>query len=167
MVKQSIRASVNEGRRVKKYKLTDETINHNGRTLHRIVALKDFGDVKKGEEGGFIEKEENLSHDGDCWVSGNVKVYGNAMVYGDARVSGKARVSENAKVSGNAWVYGIAMVYGNAKVYGDARVYGNAMVFGNARVYGNIHLNYDFWYNNDKLDMMRTPLYQALMKDVE
>ena len=42
----------------KKYRLTDETINVDGRILHRIEALKDFGNVKKGDKGGFVEKEE-------------------------------------------------------------------------------------------------------------
>ena len=31
----------------KKYKLTDETIEVNGKILYRIEALKDFSDVKK------------------------------------------------------------------------------------------------------------------------
>ena len=48
----------------KKYKLTDETINVCGKKLCRIEALKDFGDVKKGDKGGFIEDEHNLSHAG-------------------------------------------------------------------------------------------------------
>ena len=39
----------------KKYKLTDESIKFNNRTLYRIEALKDFGDVEKGDKGGFIE----------------------------------------------------------------------------------------------------------------
>ena len=43
----------------KKYKLTDETIKLNGVTLYRIEALKDFGEIKKGDEGGFIESENN------------------------------------------------------------------------------------------------------------
>ena len=34
-----------------KYKLTDETIELNGKTLFRIQALKDFGDVKAGDLG--------------------------------------------------------------------------------------------------------------------
>lgn len=45
----------------KKYELIDETQEWNGRILHRIRALADFGDVKAGELGGWIEKEENLS----------------------------------------------------------------------------------------------------------
>lgn len=46
---------------MKKYKLTDETKWLYGRTLHRIVALRDFGNVRKGDIGGWIEKEDNLS----------------------------------------------------------------------------------------------------------
>lgn len=94
----------------KKYKLTDETINVGGKKLCRIEALKDFRDVKKGDKGGFIEDEHNLSHDGNSWV------YGDALVYGDARVYGNARVYDNARVCDNARVYGEVGVYGNAKI---------------------------------------------------
>ena len=99
---------------MKKYELTDETIDVSGTTLHRIKALKDFGNVKKGELGGYVESERNLSQEGNCWVCGNAKVCGNAWVFGNAEVYG------NAKVYGNAWVYGNAEVCGNAKVCGDA-----------------------------------------------
>ena len=101
---------------MKKYELTDETIEVYGTALHRIKALKDFGNVKKGELGGYVESERNLSQEGNCWVCGNAKVCGDAELCGDA------------KVCGNAWVSGNAEVYGNAKVYGNAWVYGNALV---------------------------------------
>ena len=78
---------------MKKYELTEETFTVFGKTLYRIRAVRDFGSVKTGEFGGYIEKKENLSHFGNAWV------YGNAKVYGDARVSG------------NAWVYGNAEVF--------------------------------------------------------
>ena len=115
---------------MKKFELTAEFVtNVFGKKLFRIKALVAFGDVEKGELGGFIEKEDNLSHDGNAWVYGNARVFGNARVYGDARVYG------NARVYGDARVYGNAQVYGNAWVYGNARVYGNAQVSGDARVY--------------------------------
>lgn len=63
---------------MKKYELTDETIDVSGTTLHRIKALKDFGNVKKGELGGYVESERNLSQEGNCWVCGNAKVCGDA-----------------------------------------------------------------------------------------
>lgn len=75
---------------MKKYELTGECKVYFGVTLRRIKSLIDFSDVKKGELGGFIEKEENLSHGGDAWVYGNARVSGNARVYGDAWVSGNA-----------------------------------------------------------------------------
>ena len=51
-----------------------------GRKLFRIEATKDLKkhNVKAGDIGGYIEKEENLS--GNAWVCGNAKVYGNAKV---------------------------------------------------------------------------------------
>lgn len=65
---------------MKKYELTEETKEYNGVMLHRIKAIKSFGDVKAGDLGGWIEKEENLSHEENAWVYGDAKVYGNARV---------------------------------------------------------------------------------------
>ena len=92
----------------KKYKLTDETINVGGKKLCRIEALKDFRDVKKGDKGGFIEDEHNLSHDGNSWVCGNARVCGDACVYGNASVF------DNASVCGNAMVCGDAKIENNS-----------------------------------------------------
>ncbi len=62
----------------RKYILTDETIEVDGQTLYRIEAVRDFGDVKKGDKGGYISSEANLSHDGSAWVCGEAKVCGSA-----------------------------------------------------------------------------------------
>ena len=112
---------------MKKFELTSEFItNISGTKLFRIKALVEFGNIKAGDLGGYIEKEENLDQDGDAWVYGNAEVWGNAKVYGNAWVYGDAEVCGNAEVYGNAWVYGNAKVYGDAWVYGDAEVCGNA-----------------------------------------
>ena len=73
-----------------KYRLTDETKILYGVTLHRIVCVTAFGNVKRGEKGGWIEKEKNLSQDGDAWVCGNAWVCGDAWVCGNAEVCGNA-----------------------------------------------------------------------------
>lgn len=53
----------------KKYRLLEnDTITVGGRTLYRIEALRDFANVKKGDKGGFVESEKNLSHEGNCRV---------------------------------------------------------------------------------------------------
>lgn len=87
----------------KKYWLTDETVEFMGRKLHRIESLKDFttadgNRVLVGEKGGWVESENNLSHDGNAWVYGNAQVYGDALVCGDARVCGDALVYDDALV---------------------------------------------------------------------
>ena len=74
---------------VKKFELTSEFVTTIfGIKLFRIKALISFGDVSEGDIGGYIEKEENLGHEGNAWVSGNARVYGDARVSGDARVYG-------------------------------------------------------------------------------
>lgn len=120
-----------------KYKLTDETKELGWRILHRIEALKDFGNVKAGDKGGWIEKEDNISQDGNCWVYDDACVCGDAWVCGNARVYGDAHVYDDACVCDDARVYDDAWVYGNACVYDDARVYDDACVCGNACVCGD------------------------------
>lgn len=88
---------------MKKYTLTTTTKQCNNVTLYQIKADRDFGSISKGDLGGYIEKEENLSHNGDAWVSGNARVFGDAWVFGDAQVSGDARVSGNARIYAKAY----------------------------------------------------------------
>ena len=116
---------------VKKFELIkNDYVNFYGTKLYRIRALIDFGDVKTGDFGGYIEKEENLAQEGNAWV------YDKACVFGNAKICRDARVSDNALVYDNAYISDNARVYGNAKVYGDACVYDNAWVFDNAKVCG-------------------------------
>ena len=116
-------------------------INEDG----RVVALKSFADVNKGDVGGFVDSYGNLSQDGNCWV------YDDAKVYGDARVSGNATVSDNAQISGNAQIFNSVSVYGNAEIFGNADVFDNVKIFGNAKIYGYAEVSgsakiYDYVY---------------------
>lgn len=144
----------------KKYELTDETIRFaNGTVLHRIRALRDVGKVAKaGDLGGWIEREENLSHDGESWVGRNAWVFGPyARVCENAYVAGQAMVFEHGCVSGNAIVCGNSRIFGhahaneNAAVNQDAWIYDNAWVFGNAivsrdsRIHGDTHIAGDMF----------------------
>jgi hypothetical protein len=120
----------------KKYELLEKD-DENG--LHRIRALRDVPrhGVKAGEIGGFVESEENLSHDGNAWVADNAEVSGGAKVYDNAMVSGYAKVFGDARIFSDAWVYDGAIAFYNAKIYEDASVYGSARVFGSAQVCGH------------------------------
>lgn len=131
-----------------KYKLTGETKLWFDRTLHRIRALIDIKEhgVKKGDLGGWIENEENLSHDGAAWVGGlavvcdaaqvcdGALVSDSALVYDAARISGLAQVCDGAQVSGSAVVGGSARVGGKAVVSGLALVGGSARVSSSAQL---------------------------------
>ena len=81
---------------MKKYEFTGETkeirLLFRTATLHRIRATVAFGIVEVGDLGGWIEKEENLSHEGKAWVCGDAEVWGNAKVWGNAEVCGDAKV---------------------------------------------------------------------------
>ena len=152
-------SNINGLNRPLKYKLTDEFIDIGDKKLYRIEALKDFASIKKGDKGGFVESEENLSQNGNCWVYSNARVKGDAKVFGDAQVYGNASIFGKAKVFGKAQVFGDAkvceatevygdtmvlgntIVYGKAKVFGKARVNGDAKVFGDAQVYGNARVD--------------------------
>ena len=81
-----------------KYEFTGEVKICFGRTLHQIRAKISFGNIAKGDIGGWIESEKNLSQGGDAWVSGNARVSGDACVFGDAWVFGDACVSGNASI---------------------------------------------------------------------
>ena len=108
---------------MKKYELsTDHTIKLGRRTLYRIKALIDFNNVKKGDLGGYIEGENNLSHDGNCWV------YDNAMVFGTAVVFDNATVHDNAAVNGYAIVRSNAIIAGNAIISESALFSHNAYI---------------------------------------
>ena len=79
---------------MKKYELvTDSFIEVSGKKLYRIKAKINFGNILKGDLGGFIETEANLDQSGDAWVSDNARVSGDARVSDNARVYGDARVS--------------------------------------------------------------------------
>lgn len=139
----------------KKYEiLKDQAITMNGSTIYRIKALKNFGDVEAGDIGGFVESEDNLSHEGPCWIYGDAMVYhkakvkdnaivrdyvhafNNARVMENAIVEGHARVSDDSTVFGNARVKDNSNVFGRGIVHGFAIVQDNATVFEQARVYG-------------------------------
>jgi hypothetical protein len=63
----------------KKYELRD----YGEAGMFRVVALRDFANVKKGERGGLVRGEHNLSHDGNCWLGLGGAIFGNARVEGE------------------------------------------------------------------------------------
>lgn len=126
---------------INKYKIrTDISKQIFGSTLYRIEALRDFCQVKKGDLGGWIEKEDNLSQRGTCWV------FDDAMVFQNAKVTGKALVCDNANVYGYAMVTDNAIVCDNVHIYdcaileNDVSVHDRVLICGNAKLSNNAHV---------------------------
>ena len=148
----------------KKYILTEETKEVGGHILHRIQAMRDFGGVQKGDLGGWIESEENLSHDGDCWIFGNGEVFDNGRVFGDGRVSdngwvfGDGKVFGNGRVSDNGWVFGDGKVFGNGEVYDNGKVYGNGRVSDDGRVFGNAKIGFNAYISSPRSYFVQGPI---------
>lgn len=73
----------------------------------RIRALRDINNpgmplIRAGDLGGFVESEENLSQEGECWVAADAVVYDQAKVSDNALVTDEAHVNCGAIVKGSA-----------------------------------------------------------------
>lgn len=112
----------------KKYRFTGETMIFQGHTLQRIQYVEGIGFVRKGEVGGWIESESNLSHEGMCLVLDKAKVFGNAKVMEDAFIVGESIVKDNAQVKGNVELYGQVVVGADTIVSENTRIIGEAII---------------------------------------
>ena len=119
-----------------------EMIESNIKGLYRVKALKDFGYVKKGDIGGYVQNEHNLSHEGYCWAYDNAKVYNEARIYGNSEISGCAVIDGNAQIHGDSEVWDYAIIRDNALIYGDSVISGNAFIGGYTEIKTGRHIGY-------------------------
>ena len=128
---------------MQKYEFTGVTKTVNGTVVKQIRALIKIESmcVEVGTIGGWLEKETNLSHEGNCFVfdqasvRDNGRVIGNAMVREHATVFGRATIYDNAYVCGRAKVGGSCLIQNSAYIGGDCEVKDDANVGGYTRVY--------------------------------
>lgn len=112
-----------------------------GKRVYPIRALRDFGEVKKGDLGGYIEDSSCLSAEGDCWISKNSivfsgsKVTDNAILDGNIELHGKTIVSDDARLTGR-------IVAENCIFQHNSRVEGQLMLMG-CRTSGNTQITGD------------------------
>ena len=126
----------------KKYRLLeDDTIVRDGRTLYRIEALRKVNrDVREGTQGGYVESEANLSHEGRCWVFEEACAYEHASVEEDAMLYGEATLRGKAKLIEKATLWSEAIVQGEATVGGESILEDQVVVSGSAILKGNVCL---------------------------
>lgn len=103
--------------------------------LYRIRALKDIScpikirnesgtlasyTVKEGELGGYVEKEENLSHEGGCWVFDKARVYDDSRIEDNASILDLIRVT-NSVIGGYTKIINNSVISGS-QIVGDERI---------------------------------------------
>jgi len=116
-------------------------IKVDGEWIFRIISLIDFSDVKKGDMGGLIESENNLSHDGDCWIYDESRVLDGARVSDNAKIYGWCAIcSDNARISGNAVVKDIVTIMGNTVVCWNAKITERTILTGSSWIGGNTEI---------------------------
>jgi len=95
---------------MKKYELLSDYKFQVGKSiLYRIKYLKDIPvhNIKKGDFGGWLENESNLSQIDDCVVLNDAAIYGEAEISWNAKVSGNsAEVFGKTKIKGGSWTEG-------------------------------------------------------------
>lgn len=125
----------------KKYILTDNVKRIDGKFVRQIQAIRNFSNIQKGELGGYVQSEENLSHDGYCWVHEGGVVADHAKVIEDAQVINglvcdSAVISDRAKVGRIYNNNEFPQIRGNATISGKASVKDHAIVSGFAVLKG-------------------------------
>lgn len=124
--------------------------NHNGQQikLHRIIALMDFRDIKKGQIGGYIQRIENIQD--LAWVGEEAKLFGDAIISGVCQVKGQSEVYDNATISGESEISGSCKIFNNTKISGDFWIDGNVSISGDVnlrglgRIMGNVEISNQF-----------------------
>lgn len=109
------------------------------RKFFQVKALKDFGDVRAGSLGGYVEHENNLSQEGECWIKPMVILMDNASVENNAQVIGDSIIRNNAIVKDNALVSN-AVICDNVVVKDDAFIIGGKCEYRNTPVRENISI---------------------------
>lgn len=131
---------------IPKYELTEDSmeikIDEKIIKLHRIRALEDFGDVKKGDIGGWVESEDNLDiFCGHSWI------YDDAIVCGNAIASGYCQIRENAIITDNVEIRDFAKISGNVKIFDNcmicehAEITDNVIISGKCCISGETEIN--------------------------
>lgn len=118
----------------KKFELVKEKYIElkDGRKLYQIRALREIQNermivsIKKGELGGYVESEKNLSQEGNSWICQSARVYENALVKDGSLVGNKVIVRGNAAIEDDAYVR--AMSIGKTIIEDNARIGGISTV---------------------------------------
>lgn len=128
--------------KIKKYELLDDSYYLGTKKVYKIRALRSFMAypdicVKKGDIGGFVENEKNLSQEGICWIFEGSAVIENAGIYDMASINGNSLIAGDAKIKGHAIVKGAAIITGSSLVEDSARILDHSNIYDHAAISGD------------------------------
>nr|DAR02701.1 MAG TPA: Putative transferase, nesg, ydcK, Structural Genomics.38A [Caudoviricetes sp.] len=123
----------------KKYELVPETVTKfYSKPTYRIRALKDFSDVKKGQYGGYVESEENLSQSGNCWIYDDSIVGSRSRVLDNAIVKDSSKVINGSEISDDAIIEKGSLIDESSVVCDRSRVISSLVTESSAVIYSSI-----------------------------
>mgnify|MGYP003627980356 CR=1 FL=1 len=140
-----------------KYELGESKV-FMGIEVYRVVALKSFGNVTKGDIGGWVEDEDNLSQQGNCWifdeamavnrsmVAGNAEMHDYSKMLDDSMIWDHSRMYDNAQMCNNSGMYDNSKMLNNSEMHDSSEMWdnskmsGNSKMFNNSRMYGTAEL---------------------------
>ena len=154
----------------KKYKLTNISMRYEGRTLYRIRALKDFLNVEKGDLGGWVSSEDNLSQEGDCWIydeakcmdnarmydnskmHDNSKIFGNCRMYDDSEMYDSSEMHDHSEMYDSSEMHDYSRMFDDSKMYGNSKMYDHSMMYDHSKMNDHSEMNdYSIMYNNSEM----------------
>lgn len=136
--------------------LKDNSITIDGHTLYRIRLLTRLSSLPTGTLGGFVESEDNLSQEGDCWIADEAAVYGHSVVMGRGWVAGSSRVHGHSIIRGNCHIDDVAVIR-NSEIKGNA-VIREAAIICESSIGGSTIIE-----DNARLENVRVP-WRATIK---
>ncbi len=110
--------------------------------VYRIKALKDFqlitGEmIHKGDFGGRVEGEHNLSQEGNCWIGYNAGAHDHSRVMDNAVLKDYSGAFWNSTVSGNAVMKDHSCAKGDSRISGNVIMKDSSIARGNSTISGN------------------------------
>lgn len=128
-----------------------------GKELYRIKALKNFGEVRDGDIGGWVENYSNLSQEGTCWL------------FDDAMVYDKAYVFEDAELHHHAIAYGTECNIGGKSIITDNAKIKNSIIYYTSVSGQSFITRSKLYYSNIKLGCVidKTNLYESIIMNID
>ena len=135
----------------KKFELSNITMEYKGRTLYRIKATKDFSDVKKGDLGGWVQYEENLSQQGICWIYDDAKCMDNSRVTEDSIMRDFAEMYDCSKIHDCSQMFDhsemhycsemhdYSQMHNYSQMHDFSEMHGNSMLKDKEKLYGKLY----------------------------